>query len=426
MKYNDFLLKIDKPHKKILAIDLKSFYASVECVDRNLDPFLTPLVVADKSRGPGTIVLAVSPYLRALGVPSRQRVYELPKISNIIFATPRMKRYLQMSAKVIGIILNYIHEEDIHVYSIDESFVDITNYAEVKKKGAKEYAKKIMNDIYKTLGLTVTVGIGENIFMAKVAMDLEAKNNKDFLAEWTYDDIPTKLWPISPLSKMWGIGKRLEKRLNSLGFYKIGDIATSELSYLKGRLGVIGEEIYNHSHGIDFADIHEIYTPENTSLSVGQTLLIDYTFDDGIYVLMEMGEELYIRLMSEEKLCSRLYLNIGYTNRNENSSSYLDLLTPCDDEQIIKETLKLLYFKNVDKNKTIRKVNIVASKLSSNRCYQLDLFSDIEEINKKRRLSKVILDIKKKYGSNKITKLSSAYKKSNFEKRHSEIGGHRK
>lgn len=283
-----------------------------------------------------------------------------------------------------------------------------------------------MNDIYKTLGLTVTVGIGENIFMAKVAMDLEAKNNKDFLAEWTYDDIPTKLWPISPLSKMWGIGKRLEKRLNSLGFYKIGDIATSELSYLKGRLGVIGEEIYNHSHGIDFADIHEIYTPENTSLSVGQTLLIDYTFDDGIYVLMEMGEELYIRLMSEEKLCSRLYLNIGYTNRNENSSSYLDLLTPCDDEQIIKETLKLLYFKNVDKNKTIRKVNIVASKLSSNRCYQLDLFSDIEEINKKRRLSKVILDIKKKYGSNKITKLSSAYKKSNFEKRHSEIGGHRK
>jgi len=418
----------DKPHRIIMSIDLKSFYASVECVDRRLDPFVTPLVVVDKSRGPGTIILAVTPYLKEMGIPSRLRLYDLPKIPNLIHATPRMKRYLEVSAQVVGIFLDFACEEDIHVYSIDESFIDLTNYAIVKKIGPKAYAKRIMDAIYKKLGLTVTIGIGENIFMAKAAMDIEAKKSPDFIAQWTYDDIPQKLWPINPLTKMWGIGKRMEKRLNDLGFFRVGDIATSDCDYLKSKFGIIGEEIYNHSHGIDTADIHENYHPADTSLGVGQVLFEDYDFNNGILPILEMGEELTLRLLQSKKLCSRLYLYIGYskTNGGGASSGYIDFQGPTDDELEIKSGLKDIYYRKVDPNRKIRKISISATGLMSNSNYQMDLFSNPEEVEKKRRLSSVILQIKEKFGTDKVTKCISAYEKSNFKKRHSEIGGHKK
>jgi DNA polymerase V len=234
---------VDKAEgRTILAIDLKSFYASVECVDRGVDPFTTPLVVADLSRGKGTIILAVSPYLKTLGIPSRLRLYDLPEIKGMIYATPRMEHYIVRSLEVIKVYLKYVAEEDMHIYSVDEAFLDITHYLKAAGCTKKEYAKKIIDDVYKTTGLTVTAGIGPNLFMAKVAMDVEAKKRKDFMASWEMKDVPAKLWPLTPLSKMWGIGERMEKRLNALGMYTVGDIAVSDKWYLHNKFGQIGEE----------------------------------------------------------------------------------------------------------------------------------------------------------------------------------------
>lgn len=209
--------------RDILSIDLKSFYASVECLDRNMDPFTTPLVVADEDRGDGTIVLAASPFIKKkYGVKSRCRLYEVPKdIPGLIIAMPHMSRYLEISALINGIYLDYVSEPDLYIYSIDESFLDVTGYLKRHQDTATSYARKIIEDVRSRTGLTVTAGIGKNLFMAKAAMDIEAKHRSDFLAKWDYSDIPSHLWPVHPLSEMWGIGSRLEKRLNDYGFYTV-------------------------------------------------------------------------------------------------------------------------------------------------------------------------------------------------------------
>ena len=208
----------------IFCIDFKSFYASCECIDRGLNPHSTKLVVADKERGSGTIVLAVSPYLKTFGVPSRLRVFELPKDEEIIFAKPRMSRYLEISAKAISIFLDYINKDDLHVYSVDESFLNITPYLHLYKKNPIELAEDIKQRIYKELGLDVTIGIGPNLFLAKVALDNEAKKNSNQIAYWTKEDIKTKLHNIKPLSKIWSIGSQMEKKLNSMGIYSLKDV----------------------------------------------------------------------------------------------------------------------------------------------------------------------------------------------------------
>lgn len=261
--------------RDILSIDLKSFYASVECLDRDMDPFKTPLVVADEDRGDGTIVLAASPYIKEkYHVKSRCRLYEVDKnIKGLIIARPNMERYLKFSALVNSIYLDFVSEEDLYIYSIDESFLDVTCYLKRGNDTPYSYAKKIIDAIRDRTGLTVTAGIGKNIFMAKACMDIEAKHRKDFLSSWDYKDIPSHLWNVTPLSKMWGIGSRLERRLNSMGFYSVGDIAISDPDYLKRELGVIGEEIYYHANGYDDALIQDVYVSPNHSLSVGQVLL---------------------------------------------------------------------------------------------------------------------------------------------------------
>ena len=187
----------------IFCIDFKSFYASCECVDRGLNPHTTKLVVADKERGEGTIVLAVSPYLKTFGVPSRLRVFELPKDEEIIFAKPRMSRYLELSSKAISIFLDFVNKDDIHVYSVDESFLNITPYLRLYNMSEIELAEKIKQRIYDELGLDVTIGIGPNLFLAKVALDNEAKKNTNQIAYWTNEDVETKLHKITPLSKIW-------------------------------------------------------------------------------------------------------------------------------------------------------------------------------------------------------------------------------
>lgn len=426
MKQNSFKEFKNLPHRKILSIDLKCFYASVECVDRGLDPFNTPLIVADRERGEGTIVLAVSPYLKAKGFPSRLRVYELPETEHIIFAQPRMQHYIDISAEVVGIFLEYVDQEDLHVYSIDESFLDVTGYKEVEKYGAKRYARRIMKDIKSRLGLTVTVGIGENIFMAKAAMDIEAKHRQDYLASWTYQDIPNKLWPLTPLSEMWGIGQRLEKRLNKLGFFKIGDIASSDRDYFKTNLGMIGEEIFNHSYGVDYAEIRKKYIPENKSLSVGQVLFEDYDPSDAREVIKEMVEELVFRLHKEQLLTQFLSVYIGYTKTiGGGYHGTTRLEQAIDDEIQLKEAFVDIFDKNKE-NKKIRKLNISAGDLSDKSNFQLNLLIVDTKSSCEANLIKVLNEVKSQFGYDLITKSTSAQMKSTFKYRSKLVGGHHK
>lgn len=409
----------------ILAIDLKSFYASVECLGRDMDPFTTPLVVADEDRGDGTIVLAASPFIKKeYGVKSRCRLYEVPKnIKGLIIAKPHMKRYLEVSADINSIYLDFVAEQDLFVYSIDESFLDVSEYLKIHHDTPISYAKKIIETIKSKTGLTVTCGIGKNMFMAKAAMDIEAKHKTDFLASWDYSDIPLHLWPISPLSKMWGIGQRLEKRLNDLGFYTVGDIAVSDPNYLKEKLGVIGEEIYYHSLGYDDALLQDTYVSNNHSLSVGQVLLRDYCYSEIPVVIRDMSIELSDRLFTCKSLANNFILYVGYKDHTGYGKK-VSFFTPTDSAENIGKRLVEAFLSDHDTKNLYRQISIVALDIVPNDNYQGSLFEDYEGEKRIRTLEQTLVSIREKFGTVKALPCSALTLSSTFITRANQIGGH--
>ena len=412
--------------RTILAIDLKSFYASVECLRRGFDPFKTPLVVADLSRGDGTIVLAASPFIREkYHVPSRCRLREVDKaIPGLIVARPHMQDYLETSAKVNSIYLDYVDERDMHIYSIDESFLDVTHYLKRNRDTAKSYARRIIATIRERLGLVVTCGIGRNLFMAKACMDIEAKKRKDFLAQWDYADIPEKLWPVSPLSKMWGVGRRLEKRLNAMGFYCVGDIAVADKNYLVSRLGVVGEEIYYHSQGYDDALIQEKYAPPESSLSVGEVLLRDYDHDEIPCILNGLAIELSDRLLKEGKKAREVILSIGYKDQT-GYAKRLFFEDPVDTPSTIaKEAIRQFLTKPENGKPLYRQVHFAAVDVVSRTCYQGSLFEDVGREMRLGNLERTLMRIRAEYGTMKAMPCSALCVASTFIQRDNQIGGH--
>src|SRR5690625_3772761 len=287
-----------KLNKNIVCIDLKSFYASVECALRGLDPFKTDLVVADKSRGDGSIVLATTPSLRNKGVPSRLRIYELPENIDIIFAKPRMKEYLKYSAKIINIYLDFLSEEDLFIYSIDEVFIDLTNYLKLYKKSTESIVEDILDKIYEELKITATAGIGPNMLLAKLAMDIDSKTSSTNIAVWSYKDVENKLWNVSPLSRMWGIGSKMERKLNLLGIYNVGDITKYDKNILENKFGVLGLELWYHSNGIDMSVLQEKdkLRKNNKSFGSSQVLFKDYNSVEIKTIILEMTDEIVSRL----------------------------------------------------------------------------------------------------------------------------------
>lgn len=299
--------------RRIAVIDLKAFYAFVECIDRKLNPFTTPLVVCDEERGSGTIVLSVSPYLKKLGVPSRCRKRELPTIEGMIYATPRMELYIQKSTEVVSIVLDYVAEDDIHIYSIDELFINLGPYLKMYGLTPYQLTRKIQKAIYDKTKLVTTAGIAPNMFLAKVALDLDAKKRAPYISEWKTSDIKEKLWPISPLSKMWGISTNYERRLNALGINTIGQLAATPKPFLKKQFGVIGEQMWEHANGIDNTNIREKYTPNETSLSLGQVLFKDYSIDSARLIMREMNDDLCMRLREHKQKAQNISLSIVYS-----------------------------------------------------------------------------------------------------------------
>ncbi len=412
-------------NRSILCIDLKSFYATCECIERNLDPFTTPLVVASKKQGDGAITLAVTPYLKDKGVSSRGRLFEIPKDIKYILAPTRMSLYIKKSKEVINIYLDFVSIDDLHVYSVDEAFLDVTDYLKYHKLDEYKLAKKILKTIYKNTGLYATCGIGPNMFLAKVALDNDAKYQKDYISKWTYEDVKTKLWPITPLSNMWGIGKRLEKSLNNLGIFKVGDIANTNIEILKSNFGVIGEEIWNHSNGYDESIISEKYDiRRSTSYSNSQILFKDYNTDNIKLIISEMLDTLLIRLRTNNKVCSHISLSIGYSRSfGGGFNRGIKLDTRTDDYHLLLKYAYILLDKFAE-DYPIRKVSISLSKISSKDHYQYNLFEDYNEVIKKDNINKALDLINNKYGKNTILKATSRLEDSSLIDRNNKIGGH--
>lgn len=412
--------------KSIAVIDLKAFYSFVECIDRGLDPWKTPLVVADKERSINTIVLSVTPFLKSKGIPSRLRLKELPKGYDYIYATPRMERYIEMSSKVVSILLDFVSELDLHVYSIDEAFLDLTTYLPYYKLTAKELVNKIMSTIKEKTGLQATAGIGDNFFLAKVALDIYAKKNKDGIAIMHKSDVPSKLWPITPLSKIWGIGERTEKKLNNMGIFTVEQLAKSNRDYIHKKFGIMGDQLMDCANGIDESDIREVYVPKETSLSIGQTLSRNYNCKEARTIIQELVDDLALRMRNEKKLTTVVSLHVGYASNQGGFARQMSLLSASDDTNVLRHAIFEIYDLNI-KDKPIRRLGVSFGGLTTRGSYtQLSLFSDAEQDRRNHNLQLMIDEIHNKYGKDMVLRGSALLEESTAKERHSYIGGHRR
>ena len=412
--------------KCIAVIDLKAFYSFVECIDRGVDPWTTPLVVADKERGKNTIVLSVSPYLKARGVPSRLRIKELPPQYNYIYAVPRMERYIEKSAEIVKLMMEFVSKEDIHVYSIDEAFLDITSYLEYYKKTPYDLIDTIIKTIKDRTGLQATAGIGDNFFLAKVALDIYAKHEKTGIAIMHQSDVQKKLWPITDLTSIWGIGARTAAKLQQIGIKSMGDLANANPDFIHEHFGIMGDQLIEHANGIDLSDIHETYVPESTSLSVGQVLFKDFNKDDAITIIREMCDDLAYRLRSEDKQTELVSLYIGYSKEIYGGfSRQMSLLQRTDETEELFNALMEIYHRYVQ-NYPIRRIGINFGKLSSHKFSQMSMFDTDNKKIKNQSLNKTMDKIKDKYGKNILLRASALTENSTAIERHNQIGGHRK
>lgn len=412
--------------QRIAVIDLKAFYSFVECVDRGIDPFSTPLVVCDAERGEGTIVLSVSPYLKDMGVPSRCRKRDLPKIDNMIYAVPRMELYIKKSAEIVSIVLDFVGEDDIHIYSIDELFINLTPYLKMYNCTGYQLVRKIQKAIFEKTKLVTTAGISENMFLAKVALDLDAKKTPPYISQWKRSDIKKKLWPITPLSKVWGISSGYEKRLNNLGIFTVGQLANSDKDFLKKELGIMGEQLWEHANGIDDTNIRDKYVPKETSLSLGQVLFRDYKVKEAKLIVKEMCDDLCMRLREKGQKTSVVSLSIGYSMEFYGGFSHqIGLDIPTDDTEIILSNMLKIYDKYIE-NYPIRRVYLSLGKLSDGKEIQLSLFENEEEAEKRRNLQKITDELKIRYGKDIVLRGSALLEESTAKERHKQIGGHRK
>ena len=412
--------------RQIAVIDMKSFYAFVECVERGLNPFTTPLAVVDPERGNGTVVMSVSPFLKEMGVPSVCRRRDLPDIPDMVLAQPRMSLYVKKSAEIINIVLEFVGEDDIHVYSIDEFFVNVGPYLKANNCTAYQFVRKLQKTITAKTGLLTTAGLSYNMFMAKAALDLDGKKKPPYIAQWTKADVKNKLWKVSPLSKIWGISHGYEARLNALGIETVAQLANADKNLLKEKLGVMGEQLWEHANGIDNTDLREKYIPMDTSFSNGQVLMRDYSPEEGKLILKEMNDDLAMRLRAHYKTTKRLGVAVRYTfSEGGGFSHQVTLDYPTDDTDKIYEDLLKIYEKYVGNHK-IRGVYITYSQLESGQYEQLNLFEVGKTDTTKKEMTKTIDDLKRKYGKDTILRASSLLEESTAKERHNQIGGHHK
>lgn len=413
--------------KVYMCIDLKSFFASVECSERHIDPFETCLAVVDSERGKGSICLAITPKMKELGIKNRCRLYEIPEDLDYIAAKPRMKLYMEYAADIYSIYLKYISSSDIHVYSIDEVFIDVTSYLYMYNMKAYELAQMIINDIYETTHIRATVGIGTNMYLAKIALDMLAKHDPSFIASLNEKMYQKYLWDYTPLTDFWQVGRGIANRLEKYDIYTMKDITMCHEELLYKEFGINAEYLIDHAWGKEPTTIEDIkrYTPKNNSISHGQVLCEDYNYDDALIVVKEMVELKVLDLVDHHLSSDCIFLNIGYSkNIHKTTGGSMSLSVRTNSYSILLEQFVYLYKKTTNPCYPIRRITIGFSNLKDEIYEYYDLFTDIEAIEKERQLQHALIDIKQKYGKNAVLKGMNTFENSTTIKRNKMIGGH--
>lgn len=413
-----------------ICVDLKSFYASVECVERGLDPLTAKLVVADPQRTEKTICLAVTPAMKSLGVSSRCRVFEIPKGIEYIMAVPRMQLYLEYSAKIYGIYLRYFAKEDIHVYSIDEVFIDVTDYFSLYKKSPRQLSQEIIYRIWKETGITATAGIGTNLYLAKVALDILAKHAPDNIAYLDQRRYRERLWNYRPIQDFWRVGRGTAKRLEQMGIWTMGEIAKTDERVLFKVFGVDAELLIDHAWGRETATMKDIkkYEPQTNCLTSGQVLSEPYPYEKGLLVVKEMSDLLSMELVQRHLVTDSITLHIGYEKKMEHIPAHGTITMPVavsSSRRIIEYTTRL-YEKIVDAYAEIRRINLIFNNIVPEGAKQYDLFENQEELEREKSLQTAMLEIRDKYGKNAVLKGMNLEKGAKTIERNQQIGGHKK
>lgn len=414
--------------KYYACIDLKCFYASVECVERGLDPFKADLVVADPARGRGAICLAISPALKQLGVRNRCRLYEIPSWISYITALPRMRKYMEYSSAIYRHYLDFLSADDIYVYSIDECFIDLSPYLVMYKKTPRELTKMLMDTIYERFGICATGGIGTNMFLAKVALDVQAKHKPDHIAYLDEEIFRKTMWHHRPLTDIWNIGRGTARRLERHGIVDLHSITVADPHWLYKEFGVNAEYLIDHAWGRESCTMRQLksYRAKTHSIANSQILFEDYAYEDALIVLVEMVEFLALELVEKQLLCSSISLSVHYSmDCQQPTGASRHLPQPTDSFQVLEEYFKELYLEAVVKDAPIRKLAVNANKLIWLGSAEQSLFSsyDVDE-EKDRDMQQALLDIKGRYGKNSILRGISYREKATGKIRNTLIGGH--
>ena len=413
-----------------MCLDLKSFYASVECADLGVDPFTTPLVVADASRGLGAITLAISPALKQLGVKNRCRLFEIPSTIEYMAVKPRMRRYMEVSAAIYGILLDYVAPEDIHVYSIDEYFIDVTPYSRLYKKIWHELALLFKDKILEGTHIHATVGLGTNLFLAKVALDVLAKHAPQGIGILNEELFKEKIWHHQPITDIWQIGKGIASRLHKYGVVDLHGITTVPEERWYKEFGVNAELLIDHAWGRETCTMKEIhaYRPAKHSLSRGQILLRNYSYEECFVPLREMVESLLLELIAEEALTKYISLGVRYadkTVKGTGGSRRLSKYT-CSLEVLSQAVLEL--YKETDHpHQEVRQLSVGFDDLVSRETvpWEEDLFSTSQDREGKAyQVEQTVLTIKEKFGRNAILRASSLQEEGTMQFRNTLVGGH--
>ncbi len=415
--------------KSYICIDLKSFYASVECVERGLDPMTAKLVVADPERGGGTICLAVSPALKAMGVRNRCRVYEIPPGIEYIKAPPRMKLYIDYSAAIYGVYLQFFAPEDIHVYSIDEAFIDVTDYLALYKQTPRELAKSVMAQILRQTGVRATCGIGTNLYLCKIALDILAKHAPDFIGELTEESYCETLWDHTPLTDFWRVGGGTAARLANHGIRTMRQLANANEDTIYRLFGIDAELLIDHAWGREPTTIADIkkYKSKSNSFSSGQVLMRDYSYDEGRLIAKEMMDLLCLRMVKHGYITNSLSLYVGYTHTLEAPAARgtTTLSHATNAPKLMVPAIAALYNRIVNPYYAIRRVCIACNHVEPEGDIQLSLFDDYTQDEKDRDLQLAMLELQQKYGKNAVLKGMNFEEAATTIERNGQIGGHK-
>lgn len=420
---------MEKGERTYCCIDLKSFYASVECVERGLDPLTARLVVADRERGPKTICLAVSPAMKALGAKGRPRVFQLPRGVTYEMARPRMSLYLSYSARIVGIYLRYIDPQDLHVYSIDECFMDLTPYLSLYGKTARELVGMLCDEVLCETGLTATAGIGSNLFLAKVALDVTAKHAADGVGVLDERSFREQVWHHRPLTDIWQIGGRIAARLRAWGIYDLYDLAHADVDALYHEFGVNAEYLIDHAWGLEPCTIAEIhaYEPQATSIGSGQVLPCDYTFEEGRMILREMVDEVVLELVEKRLVAGHVGLHVGYASQKDapdHASASRKLEGHTASFEKVMAFMDSLFCEMVDPDRAIKRINVSLGHLMPEQHAACDLFTDQEAEAQERARQEALVAIKQRFGKDAVMRGTSLKEKARGRERAHQVGGH--